>query len=168
MSTVVVVALCLLAVPLQMQLAHLAAIGGIQPDLPSAAVYGISLVLGPWVGGGVGGVVGLLIDRFSGGLIGPQLMSHAVIGMVGGMLGQRLLQASVLTHGGVSWVLFFLQGCWMTGLIWWQMGEGWRALYLTALPEACYTASIVMLGIRLIWLWPTAERHERIRVATGR
>ena len=167
MNALTVIGLCLLVVPLQMQVAGLIAVAGIRPDLPGAAVYGIGLLGGPWTGGGAGLVVGLLADRFGGGLVGPQLAAKICIGLVGGVLGRRLLLADATTHGGLSLVLFLLQGVWMTMTIWWRTGEGWRELYLTAAPEACYTASIVMIG-----LWLTrrriGERAERLTLLVDR
>jgi hypothetical protein len=163
-NALVVIGLCLLVVPLQMEVAGVIAIGGIRPDLPGAVVYGIGLLGGPWTGGVAGLVVGLLADRFSGGLVGPQLAAKICIGVVGGVLGRRLLLADATTHGGLSLVLFLLQGVWMTLSIWWRTGEGWRELYLTAAPEACYTAFIVTIGLWLVRrrLGERAERLTRL------
>jgi LytS/YehU family sensor histidine kinase len=149
-SALVVIGACLFVVPLQMQVAGLIAVAGIRPDLPGAVVYGIGLMGGPWMGGAAGLVVGLLADRFSGGLVGPQLAAKICIGAIGGLLGRRLLLADTRTHGGLSLVVFLLQGIWMTLTIWWRTGAGWRELYLTAVPEACYTAAIVMIGLWLV------------------
>jgi len=166
-NALVVIGLCLLIVPLQMQVAGLIAVAGIRPDLPGAVIYGIGLLGGPWTGGGTGLVVGLLADRFGGGLVGPQLAAKIFIGVVGGLLGRRLLLADTKTHGGLSLVLFLLQGVWMTATIWWRTGEGWRELYLTAAPEACYTAIIVMIGL---WLMRRriGERAERLTLLVDR
>jgi hypothetical protein len=166
-NALVVIGVCLLVVPLQMQVAGLIAVAGVRPDLPGAVVYGIGLLGGPWMGGGAGLVVGLLTDRFSGGLVGPQLAAKLCIGLVGGVLGRRLLLADATTHGGLSLVLFLLQGLWMTATIWWRTGEGWRALYLTAILEACYTSGIVMI---CLWMLRRriSERAERLTLLVDR
>ncbi|HUJ79327.1 MAG TPA: hypothetical protein VLY45_03305 [Nitrospiria bacterium] len=167
MNALTVIGVCLLVVPLQMQVAGLIAVAGIRPDLPGAIVYGIGLLGGPWAGGAAGMIVGLLIDRFSGGLVGPQLAAKLCIGLVGGVLGRRLLLADATTHGGLAFALFLLQGVWMTFTIWWRTGEGWRELYLTAAPEACYTAVIVTLGL---WLMRGRldERSEQLSLLVDR
>lgn len=140
----VAILLCLMILPVQMQLTDLIAVGPIRPDLSAAVVYAIGMVLGPWAGGGAGMVVGLLTDRFSGGLIGPQVIGKTLIGVGAAVTARTLLQASVLTHGAVVFALSFLQGAIMVIWIWWQTGHGWAGLYTTALPEACYTSLIVV------------------------
>ena len=167
MNALTVIGLCLLVVPLQMQVAGLIAVAGIRPDLPGVVVYGIGLLGGPWTGGAAGLLVGLLVDRFSGGLVGPQLIAKLCIGLVGGMLGRRLLLADATTHGALCFALFLIQGVWMTITIWWRTGEGWRELYLTAVPEACYTAFIVMIGLWLVRR-RLAERAERLTLLVHR
>jgi len=164
---VVVIGLCLLVVPLQMQVAGLIAVAGIRPDLPGAAVYGIGLVAGPWAGGAAGLVIGLLADRMSAGLVGPQLAAKICIGLIGGLLGRRLLLADARTHGGLSLAVFLLQGVWMTVTIVWRTGSGWRELYLTAAPEACYTALIVTIGLWLVRR-RLSERLERLTLLVHR
>jgi rod shape-determining protein MreD len=164
----VAIAFCLLVLPVQMQLTGFLAVAGIRPDLPGAAVYATGLALGPWAGGAAGLVVGLLTDRFSAGLIGPQLAAKLFIGVAGGVLAQRLLLNTPPARAGVSLLLFILQGVWMT--MWLRgTGDGWRALYLTALPEACYTAGIVMAGL---WLagrrWRAGRRPDRLALFLDR
>ncbi|MBI3621212.1 MAG: hypothetical protein HY208_03385 [Nitrospirae bacterium] len=167
MNALVLIGLCLLVVPLQMQVAGLIAVAGVRPDLPGALLYGIGVVGGPWVGGAAGLVVGLLMDRFSAGVVGPQVAAKICIGVVGGLLGRRLLLADARTHGGLSLALFLLQGIWMTVTIWWRTGSGWRELYLTAVPEACYTAGIVMIGLWLVRR-RIGEQAERLTLLVDR
>lgn len=167
MNILVVIGLCLLIVPLQMQAAGVIAVAGIRPDLPGAVIYGIGLIGGPWTGGAAGLVVGLLADRFSAGVVGPQLAAKICIGVIAGLLGRRLLLADARTHGGLSLTVFLLQGVWMTSTIVWRTGHGWRELYLTAIPEACYTGFIVMIGL---WLMRRriGERAERLTLLVDR
>jgi len=166
-NVVVVIGLCLLVVPLQMQVAGLISVAGVRPDLPGALLYGIGLIGGPWAGGAAGLVVGLLSDRFSAGLVGPQLAAKICIGLIGGLLGRRLLLADARTHGGLSLAVFLLQGVWMTVTIVWRTGSGWRELYLTAIPEACYTAGIVMIGLWLVRR-RIGEQAERLTLLVDR
>jgi len=166
-NALTVIGVCLLVVPLQMQVAGLIAVAGLRPDLPGAVVYGIGLVAGPWVGGAAGLVIGLLADRMSAGLVGPQLAAKLCIGVIGGLLGRRLLLADAKMHGGAALVVFLLQGVWMTWTIWWRTGAGWRELYLTAVPEACYTAGIVMIGLWLVRR-RIGERAERLTLLVDR
>ena len=168
MKPVTAMVLCLAVVPIQMQLAGPVTVAGIRPDLPAAAVYAISMALGPWAGGGAGLVVGLLVDRFSGGLVGPQLMAKVFIGVMGGLLTPRLLLATPLAHTGVSFLLFLLQGLWMVALLLWRTGAGWSELYLTALPEACYTAGVVWFGLWLTRYRGPGDRTERLALLLDR
>ena len=163
MNHAIVAALCLLVVPVQMQLAGLIAIGGIRPDLPAALVYGVRVIMGPWVGGGVGLVVGLVMDRFSADLVGPHLVAKVVIGVVGGFLAGSLVRSGLFAYAGVASVLFFLQSGWLAGLIWWRFGVGWQALYQTVFVEACYT---LVVAIGLLWLlrrhWPVMDKQPHV------
>jgi rod shape-determining protein MreD len=164
----IAIALCLLVVPIQMQWAGVLELAGVRPDLPAAAVYAMGLALGPWAGGAAGLVVGLLVDRFSAGLVGPQLAAKLFIGVAGGLLAQRLLLTTQSAQAGVSLLLCLVQGVWMTVLLR-HTGDGWHALYLTALPEACYTAVIVMIGL---WLarrrWRAGGRPDRLALLLDR
>lgn len=145
-----VVLLCLVVLPIQMQLLDWMAIGGIRPDLPATLVYGLGVVTGPWGGGGAGLVVGLLVDRFSGGAIGPHMAAKAMIGFGAGLFSWTLLKSSLLAHASLSFGLFIVQGFWVVLLFRWQSHGAWDELYLTALPEACYTVFTVTIAIWLL------------------
>ncbi len=163
--------LCLLIVPMQMQWAGVIEVGTIRPDLPGAVVYLTGLALGPWVGGVAGALVGLLMDRFSAGSVGPQLAAKLFIGAAGGLLTHRLLLTKPSAHAGIALLLFTVQGSWMTWVLWWRTGRGWSELYLTALPEACYTALIIMCGLWLAQPWwrPAGDRAtDRLAVSLDR
>ncbi|MEW6325196.1 MAG: hypothetical protein AB1515_07390, partial [Nitrospirota bacterium] len=116
-----------------------------------------------------GAAVGLLADRFGAGPVGPQLVAKFCIGVVGGLLTHRLLLTTPWIHAGVSWLLWIAQGVWMTAWLRWRSEGGWNELYLTALPEACYTAIIVMLGLWLLRPWRRAgERTDRVMLPIDR
>lgn len=164
-------ALCFLIVPIQMQWAGAVALAGIRPDLPGVVVYAMGLALGPWAGGAAGALVGLLVDRFSAGPVGPQFAAKLFIGAAGGVLTHRLLLTKPSAHAGVALLLFTAQGIWMTWALWWRTGRGWSELYLTALPEACYTAFVIMCGLWLAQPWwrPAGDRAtDRLAVSLDR
>jgi rod shape-determining protein MreD len=65
-------------------------IADVAPDIPLIVVVLLALRRGPEFGCGAGFVAGLLQDAASGGLLGVQALTKAVIGFLIGMLGSRL------------------------------------------------------------------------------
>ena len=65
-------------------------IADVAPDIPLIVVVLLSLRRGPEFGCGAGFVAGLLQDAASGGLLGVQALTKAVIGFVIGAIGGRL------------------------------------------------------------------------------
>ena len=65
-------------------------IADVAPDIPLIVVVLLALRRGPEFGCGAGFVAGLLQDAASGGLLGVQAFTKAVIGFVIGAVGGRL------------------------------------------------------------------------------
>jgi rod shape-determining protein MreD len=65
-------------------------IADVAPDIPLIAVVLLALRRGPEFGCGAGFVAGLLQDLATGGLLGVQALTKAVIGFAIGALGGRL------------------------------------------------------------------------------
>lgn len=63
---------------------------GVTPDLMLIATLSVTLLRGPLAGGAFGFVGGLLADILTGRLIGLGAMILTVIGLVAGLLGQRI------------------------------------------------------------------------------
>jgi rod shape-determining protein MreD len=65
-------------------------IADVAPDIPLIVVVMLALRRGPEFGCGAGFVAGLLQDAASGGLLGVQAFTKALIGFLIGVLGGRL------------------------------------------------------------------------------
>lgn len=129
-------------VPLQSILMTSISLNGIKPDLGLIVVFFAGLVYGEVDGILLGLTIGLLMDLFSGGPLGPNVVSKTVIGWSSGMVCKTLLNVNAFfTLGSVfclsllNGVLSFLLVLLITG------GWGfWASVRWVILPEALYDA----------------------------
>ncbi|HXC61780.1 MAG TPA: rod shape-determining protein MreD, partial [Nitrospiria bacterium] len=77
----------ILFVPVQSILMASISLNGVQPDLGLILLYFIGLVYGEIDGVLLGLIIGFLMDLFSGGPLGPNLVSKTLLGWVSGMAG---------------------------------------------------------------------------------
>lgn len=73
-------------------------VADVTPDIPLVAVVMLALRRGPEVGCLAGLVAGLVQDASTGGLIGVQALTKAVLGFLIGAIGTRLSVASPLVQ----------------------------------------------------------------------
>jgi rod shape-determining protein MreD len=77
---------------------------GSRPDLPLVLIVAVALLKGPFHGELVGFVSGFLIDLLSGGPMGIQAFSGAVIGYCAGFVRGRLYPENLITQAASVFV----------------------------------------------------------------
>ena len=91
-------------------LAPMLRIADVTPDVPLVAVMMLALRRGPEVGCLAGLVAGLAQDASTGGLIGVQALTKAILGFVIGVIGSRLSVTSPLVQVPGLVVLTLVEG----------------------------------------------------------
>ena len=85
-------------------------IADVAPDIPLIVVVLLALRRGPEFGCGAGFVAGLLQDAATGGLLGVQALTKAVVGFAIGVVGTRLRVSQPLVQVPGLVVLSVLEG----------------------------------------------------------
>jgi rod shape-determining protein MreD len=98
-------------------LASLLRVGDIVPDIPLVVVVMLALRRGPEFGCAAGLAAGLLQDVTTGGLLGVQALSKALVGFAIGASGARLSATSPLVQVPGLVVLTLLEGLVRFGLL---------------------------------------------------
>jgi rod shape-determining protein MreD len=98
-------------------LASLLRVGGIVPDIPLVLVVMLALRRGPEFGCAAGLAAGLLQDVTTGGLLGVQAFTKALVGFAIGASGARLSVTSPLVQVLGLVVLTLLEGLVRFGLL---------------------------------------------------
>ena len=92
-------------------------IADVAPDIPLIVVVLLALRRGPEFGCGAGFAAGLLQDAATGGLLGVQALTKAVIGFAIGALGERLTVSQPLVQVPGLVLLSLLEGLARFGLL---------------------------------------------------
>jgi rod shape-determining protein MreD len=92
-------------------------IANVAPDIPLIVVVLLALRRGPEFGCGAGFVAGLLQDAATGGLLGVQALTKAVVGFAVGALGGRLRVSQPLVQVPGLVVLSIVEGIARFGLL---------------------------------------------------
>ena len=91
----------LLLIPVQTTVLDRLSIHGIKPDLGLIVVYLIGFQRGTREGVVMGVLIGLLMDSFSGGVWGMNLLTKPIIGGWAGLLGRTVLNVRVFLSMGI-------------------------------------------------------------------
>ena len=133
-------------------------IANVAPDIPLIVVVLLALRRGPEFGCGAGFVAGLLQDAASGGLIGVQALTKAVIGFAIGAAGGRLRVTQPLVQVPGLVLLSVVEGLARFALL--QLfrfpapfGE---LMTYVVLPQALYNG---FLGAALVFALAWSESH---------
>jgi rod shape-determining protein MreD len=133
-------------------------IANVAPDIPLIVVVLLALRRGPEFGCGAGFVAGLLQDAASGGLIGVQALTKAVIGFAIGAAGGRLRVTQPLVQVPGLVLLSVVEGLARFALL--QLfrfpapfGE---LMTYVVLPQALYNG---FLGAALVFALAWSEAH---------
>jgi rod shape-determining protein MreD len=146
------VTLVVLITPLQTTVIEALSIGGVKPDLGLVAVLFVGYLYGELDGLVVGGLVGLMLDLFSGGLLGANLVTKMSVGVVSGLLGRLLLDLTPLTTMLVAFTLSLAAGClFYLVILLASGGVGFGPVFIAIiLPQACYDAILGAAAFRLL------------------
>ncbi len=159
MKPALYVALVLGLVPLQTSLAHYLSLGGVRPDLCFVAAGLIGFLAGPVEGVLIGIALGLTQDLFSAGALWLNVIVKGAVGLLAGLAGRQVTNATlatfVATVGGLSMLaglvfLFMVRG---GG----ELGDRLVALLSILLPETLLNTA---LGAVLYWLVPFRPSGE--------
>jgi len=132
----------LLFVPLQSILMNSISLNGIKPDLGLILIFFTGLIYGELDGIVLGLIIGLLMDLFSGGPLGPNIVSKTVLGWAGGMVCRTLLNVNAFFTLGSVFCLSLLNGLISFLFVFLITGgwEFWPSVRWVILPEALYNA----------------------------
>jgi rod shape-determining protein MreD len=132
----------LLFVPVQSLLMASISLNGVQPDLGVILLYFIGLVYGEMDGILFGLIIGFLMDLFSGGPLGANLVSKTLLGWASGMIGRTLLNVNAFFTLGSVFGLSLLNGI-LSFLFVFLIAGGWgfwASVRWVIVPEAFYDA----------------------------
>ncbi|MBM4132227.1 MAG: hypothetical protein FJ245_00515 [Nitrospira sp.] len=153
-------ALVLGLVPLQTSLVHYLSFVGVRPDLCLVAAGLIGFLAGPVEGALVGIALGFTQDLFSAGALWLNLITKGSVGLLAGLAGRQVTNATlatlVITMVSLSALenlvfLFVVRG---GG----DLGDRLSALPSILLPETLLNAA---LGAALYWLLPVRPSGEQ-------
>lgn len=155
----------LLLIPVQTTVIDHLAIHGIKPDLGLIIVYGIGFGRGERDGVVMGVLIGMVMDLFSGGVMGANLLTKPIIGGLAGLLGRMVLNARVLFSMGILFGLSILSGFLIYLFLKFFEREMafWEVFRWIILPQALYDAAV---GAILFSLLPRAWRMRRMAMET--
>jgi len=142
----------LLFVPVQSLLMPSISLNGIQPDLGVILLYFIGLVYGELDGLLLGSLIGFLMDLFSGGSLGANLVSKALVGWGSGMIGRTVLNVNAFFTLGSVFGLSLLNGL-LSFLFVYLITGGWgfwASFRWVIAPEAFYNAILATVLFLLI------------------
>ncbi|MBI3609425.1 MAG: rod shape-determining protein MreD [Nitrospirae bacterium] len=154
--------LVLALVPVQTTWAHGIRLHDVKPDLGLLLVYFIGFYAGELDGLVMGLAAGALLDLFSGGPWGLNLVTKAILGVLAGVLGRFFLNTTGIPTMGMIFALSVLSGILVHGFDQLMMGgiRFGEALRWTLLPEALYNAA---LGGILFWAGIGRLRSQKER-----
>jgi rod shape-determining protein MreD len=143
----VLTGLLLLAFLIQSVVADYLAIGGVHPDFLLVLVISYGLLFGWQIGLGAGALGGLLIDLMSGRVIGLHVLSLGVVGLLTGLVEERVFKDNFLlapTAGWLGSILSHTMALFFHWLFGWEVDlfESFRTVIL---PAALYDMALAWL-----------------------
>lgn len=159
MKQAIYVSLILGLVPFQVTGLQYAAIAGIRPDLTLIATFVIGFLSGEIEGLLMGVLLGCVQDLFSAGSLWVNLITKGMIGILAGVLGRHLANATPVTVGAFVFVLSLLFGS--TAVAWIRIEDNFTGvshmIQSIVLPQALFDA---VLGMIVYWVMPSRRRRE--------
>jgi rod shape-determining protein MreD len=148
----VYIGILLLIIPVQTIIMDHFSLGGIKPDLGLIAVYLIGIRMGETHGLMMGGMIGLLMDLFSGGMIGANLFTKPIAGWVSGVAGRTVQDVKILVSVGLLFCLSLFAGFFTYFFL--EILKGGSDLFVTfrwiILPQALYDTVVGTIILSLI------------------
>lgn len=148
----VYIGILLLIIPVQTTIMDYFSFGGIKPDLGLIAVYLIGIRMGETHGLMMGGMIGLLMDLFSGGMVGANLFTKPVVGWISGIAGRTILDVKILVSVGMLFGLSLFASFFIYFFL--EILKGGSDLFVTfrwiILPQALYDSAMGAIILSLI------------------
>jgi rod shape-determining protein MreD len=145
-------------------LAALLRVGDVVPDIPLIAVVMLALRRGPEFGCAAGFAAGLFQDVSTGGLIGVQALTKALVGFAIGASGSRLSVTSPLVQVPGLVLLTLVEGLARFALLqaFRVPGAFGELMVYQVLPQALYNG---LLGAAVVFVLAASEylRPSRVR-----
>lgn len=153
-------ALVLGLVPLQTSLLHYLSLGSVRPDLCLVAAGLIGFLAGPVEGVLVGIALGFTQDLFSAGTLGLNLIAKGLVGLLAGLAGRQVTNATMATLLMTLVSLSVLENLVFLFVVrgGGELGDRLAALPSILLPE---TLLNVVFGATLYWLLPFRPSAEQ-------
>jgi rod shape-determining protein MreD len=146
-------------VPLQVTTLNYASIAGIRPDLVLIATFLIGFLSGEIEGLLMGLLLGCVQDLFSAGSLWVNLMTKGIIGILAGLLGRHLANATPVTVCAFVFVLSLLSGS--TVAVWIRVEDDLtgvsQVIQSVVLLQALFDATV---GALLYWMMPGRRRRD--------
>jgi rod shape-determining protein MreD len=146
-------------VPFQVTALNYASIAGIRPDLTLIATFLIGFLGGEIEGLLMGVLLGCVQDLFSAGSLWVNLMTKGMIGILAGLLGRHLANATPVTVCAFLFVLSLLSGS--TAAVWIRVEDDLtgvsQVIQSVVLPQALFDAA---LGTLIYWVMPGRRKRE--------
>ena len=159
MKQILYCSLILGLVPFQVTALNYASIAGIRPDLILIATFLIGFLGGGIEGLLMGVLLGCVQDLFSAGSLWVNLMTKGMIGILAGLLGRHLANATPVTVCASLFVLSLLSGS--TVAVWIRVEDDLtgvsQVIQSVVLPQALFDAA---LGTLIYWVMPGRRRRE--------
>jgi rod shape-determining protein MreD len=134
--------IALLLIPVQTTWLSAVGMHAIRPDLVLLLIYFTGFYAGEMKGLMIGWIMGALMDFFSGGPFGLQIVTKATAGLLSGLLGRFFLNATGALTMGLVLMLSLITG--VVGYLFHQLVVGeihfLEAFRWTLLPEALYNS----------------------------
>nr|MBI3614625.1 rod shape-determining protein MreD [Nitrospirota bacterium] len=147
-------------VPLQTSLLHYLSFGGVRPDLCLVAAGLIGFLAGPVEGALVGIALGFTQDLFSAGTLGLNLIAKGAVGLLAGLAGRQVTNATMTTLLMTMVSLSVLENLVFLFVVrgGGELGDRLAGLPSVLLPETLLNAT---LGAALYWLLPFPPLMEQ-------
>jgi len=146
-------------VPLQVTGLNYVGIAGVRPDLTLMVTFLIGFLGGEIEGLLMGVFLGCVQDLFSAGSLWVNLITKGMIGILAGLLGRHLANATPITVCAFLFVLSVLFGS--TAAVWIRVEDNFTGvphmIQSVVLPQALFDAT---LGTAIYWLMPDRRRRE--------
>jgi rod shape-determining protein MreD len=146
-------------VPFQVTALQYASIAGIRPDLILIATFLVGFLGGEVEGLLMGVLLGCVQDLFSTGSLWVNLITKGMIGIMAGLLGRHLANATPVTVCASLFVLSLLSGS--TAAVWIRVEDDLtgvsQVIQSVVLPQALFDAA---LGTLIYWVMPGRRRRE--------
>jgi len=145
------VIIALLLVPIQTTWLTAAGMHTVHPDLVLLFVYFAGFYGGEWAGIVAGSALGLMMDLVSGGPIGLNIGSKAIMGLLSGLLGRFFLDTTATLTMGMVLLLSIVDGIVVFTFHQWILnGIPFVEVFRwTVLPEALYNT---VTGGLVFWM----------------